>query len=71
MPVDILKMSPESIVFAVSKAVWYKRFPDVAASLIPSQPTVPHQAVAVGNVTSAEFSDAPSEGAPNVTAVLA
>jgi hypothetical protein len=71
LPVEILKISPESIALAVSKAVWYKRFPDVAASLIPIQPTVPHEAVAVGKVTSAEFVDAPLDGAPNVTAVLA
>ena len=45
--------------------------PDVEASLIPIHPTVPHEPVAVGNVTSAELVEAPLEGAPNVTAVLA
>ncbi len=70
-PLAILKISPESIAFAVSNAVWYKRLPDVEASLIPIQPTVPHEAVAVGNVTSALLVDTPLDGAPNVTDVLA
>jgi len=55
LPVAILKMSPESIVLAVSNAVWYKRLPPEAASLIPIQPTTPHEAVAVGNSTTASF----------------
>jgi hypothetical protein len=71
LPVDILKMSPESIVLDVSKGEWYKRLPDVAASLIPIHPTTPQLAVAVGNVTSAELVVTPLVGAANVTAVLA
>jgi len=71
LPDAILNISPESIALAVSNAVWYNKLPDVEASLIPIQPTVPHEAVAVGNVTSALFVVTPLEGEPNVTDVLA
>ena len=64
-------MSPESIVLDVSKGVWNNKLPAVEASCIPMCVTVPHEAVAVGNVTSALFVDTPLDGAPIVTAVLA
>ena len=64
-------MSPESIVLAVSSGVWNNKLPLVEASCIPMCDTVPHEPVAVGNVTSAEFVDTPLDGAPIVTAVLA
>jgi hypothetical protein len=70
-PVAILKMSPESIVLLVSNAVWNNKLPDVEASFKPIQPTVPHEAVACGNDTSASLDVTPLEGDPNVTAVLA
>ena len=64
-------MSPESIVLSVSSGVWNNKLPLVEASCIPICVTVPQEAVAVGNVTSAEFVDTPLDGAPIVTAVLA
>ena len=71
LPDVILKMSPESIVLDVSKGVWNNKLPAVEASCIPMWVTVPHEAVAVGNVTSALLVVTPLDGAPNVTAVLA
>jgi hypothetical protein len=73
LPVEILKISPESIALAVSKAVWYKRLGPEVESLIPIQPTVPHEAVAVGKVTSASFNTLPDvpDAVANDTAVLA
>jgi len=70
-PEAILKISPESIVFAVSNGVWNNKFPDVVASFKPIQPTVPHEAVACGNVQSALDDVTPLDGAANVIDVLA
>ena len=70
-PEAILKISPESIVLLVSNGVWNNKLPLVEASFKPIQPTVPHEAVACGNVTSALLDVTPLEGAPNVTEVLA
>ena len=50
----------------VSKAVWYKRLPEVNASKIPMYAIVPHEAVAWSKVISAEVVDAPLLGAPKV-----
>jgi hypothetical protein len=64
-------MSPESIVLDVSKGVWNNKLPAVEASCIPMCDTVPHEAVAVGNVMSALFCVTPLDGASNVADVLA
>jgi hypothetical protein len=59
LPDVILNISPLSIVLELSNAVWYKRLPDDEASQIPICVTVPHDAVAVGNVTSASVATEP------------
>jgi hypothetical protein len=72
-PEAILNMSPESIVLLASKAVWYKRFPLVEASIMPIQPTVPHEPVACGKVQSASEATEPlvPDAVAKVTAVRA
>jgi hypothetical protein len=64
-------MSPVSIVLDESSAVWYRRLPEVEASMMPIQPTVPHDDVHCGNVQSALDTDTPLLGAANVTDVRA